>query len=35
MNLEAELQDKNNRCHNLNIQNAQLQNNNNNMLQML
>lgn len=35
MGLESELQDKNNRAHNLSVQNAQLQTNNNNMLQML
>ena len=35
MSLESELQDKNSRVHNLNVQYAQMQTNNNNMLQML
>lgn len=35
MGLESQLQDKNNKVHNINVQNSQLQSNNNNMLQML
>lgn len=35
MSVESELQDNNNKIHNANVQNSQLQANNNNMLQML
>lgn len=35
MAIQSELQDKNNKIHNVNVQNSQLQANNNNMLQML
>jgi len=35
MAVEADLQDKNSKCHNLSLQNTQLQTNNNNILQML
>lgn len=35
MAIESELQDKNAKCHNLTLQNTQLQTNNNNILQML
>jgi hypothetical protein len=35
MLLESEVQDKNAKCHNLTLQNTQLQTNNNNILQML
>ena len=35
MVLESDLQDKNNKTHNLTLQNTQLQTNNNNLMQML
>ena len=33
--MESDLQDKNNKCHNLTLQSTQLQTNNNNIMQML